>query len=249
MVVHEPGDWLEESLRALVDQDYGSLQTLILLSGTSENPGARVILDTIESTHPQAVVRFLGSNPGYAGACNAVLDLVQGDSGFFCFLHDDIVLAPHSITSLVEELYRSNAGVVGPKLVHWDNPRMIQSVGSAVDRFGVELPYADDGELDQEQHDSVQDVFVLSSSCLLVRADLFKLVGGFNSSIHSSGIDLDFCWRVHSTGARVVIVPSAIARHREATSVRLSVEEQEIVDNDAEFARVRTVTALSSRVQ
>lgn len=249
MVVHEPGDWLEESLRALVDQDYGSLQTLILISGTSENAGARVILDTIESTHPQAVVRFLGSNPGYAGACNAVLELVQGDSGFFCFLHDDIVLAPHSITGLVEELYRSNAGVVGPKLVHWDNPRMIQSVGSAVDRFGVELPYADDGELDQEQHDSVQDVFVLSSSCVLVRADLFKLVGGFNSSIHSSGVDLDFCWRVHSTGARVVIVPSAVARHREAMSVRLSAEEQELVDNDAEFARVRTVVALSSRGQ
>ena len=249
MVVHEPGDWLEDSLKALVDQDYGSLQTLILVSGTSENPGARVVLDTIESTHPQAVVRFLGSNPGYAGACNAVLELVQGDSGFFCFLHDDIVLAPNSITCLVEELYRSNAGVVGPKLVHWDNPRMIQSVGSAVDRFGVELPYADDGELDQEQHDSVQDVFVLSSSCVLVRADLFKLVGGFNSSIHSSGIDLDFCWRVHGTGARVVIVPSATARHREAMSVRLSVEEQEIVDNDAEFARVRTVAALSSRGQ
>ena len=249
MVVHEPGDWLGESLKGLVEQDYGSLQTLVLVSGTSETPGARVVLDTIESTHPQAVVRFLGGNPGYAGACNAVLELVQGDSGFFCFIHDDVVLAPHTISSLVEELYRSNAGVVGPKLVHWDNPRMIQSVGSAVDRFGVELPYADDGELDQEQHDSVQDVFVLSSSCLLVRADLFRLVGGFNSSIHSSGIDLDFCWRVHATGARVVIVPAAVARHREAMSDRLTDEEQELVDVDSEFARVRTVAALSSRGQ
>lgn len=249
MVVHEPGDWLGESLKGLVEQEYESLQTLVLVSGTSENAGARVILDTIQSTHPQAVVRFLGGNPGYAGACNAVLDLVQGDSGFFCFIHDDVVLAPHTISSLVEELYRSNAGVVGPKLVHWDNPRMIQSVGSAVDRFGVELPYADDGELDQEQHDSVQDVFVLSSSCLMVRADLFRLVGGFNSSLHSSGIDLDFCWRVHATGARVVIVPAAVARHREAMVIRLTEEEQELVDSDSEFARVRTVAALSSRGQ
>lgn len=249
MVVHEPGDWLVESLRGLAEQDYESLQILVLVSGTSENPGARDVLDTIQSTVPQAVVRFLGGNPGYAGACNAVLDLVQGDSGFFCFLHDDVVLAPRAVSNLIEELYRSNAGVVGPKLVHWDNPRMIQSVGSAVDRFGVELPYADVGELDQEQHDSVQDVFVLSSSCLVVRADLFRLVGGFNSSLHSSGVDLDFCWRVHATGARVVVVPAAVARHREAMADRLTEEQQENVDVDAEFARVHTVASLSSRGQ
>ncbi len=249
MVVHEPGDWLVESLRGLADQDYESLQILVLVSGTSENPGARDVLDTIQSTVPHAVVRFLGGNPGYAGACNAVLDLVQGDSGFFCFLHDDVVLAPRAVSNLIEELYRSNAGVVGPKLVHWDNPRMIQSVGSAVDRFGVELPYADVGELDQEQHDSVQDVFVLSSSCLVVRADLFRLVGGFNSSIHSSGVDLDFCWRVHATGARVVVVPAAVARHREAMADRLTEQQQENVDVDAELARVHTVASLSSRGQ
>jgi len=249
MVIHEPGDWLVESLRGIADQDYGALQTLILVSGTSENPGARVVLDTIESTIPQAVVRFVGSNPGYAGACNSVLDLVQGDSGFFCFLHDDVVLSPNAITLLVEELYRSNAGAVGPKLVHWDNPRMIQSVGSAVDRFGVELPYADDGELDQEQHDSVQDVFVLSSSCLLVRADLFRTVGGFNAAVHSSGVDLDFCWKVHATGARVVVVPSAVARHRESMSSRVTEEQQQLADLDIENARVQTVVSLSSRGQ
>lgn len=249
MVVHEPGDWLVESLKGLADQDYGSVQVLVLVSGTSENPGARIVLDSIESILPQAVLRFLGGNPGFAGACNTALDLVKGDSGFFCFMHDDVVLAPSAISSLVEELYRSNAGVVGPKLVHWDNPRMIQSVGSAVDRFGVELPYADDSELDQEQHDSVQDVFVLSSSCLMVRADLFKLLNGFNSSLHSSGVDLDFCWRVHSTGARVVIVPSAVARHREAMADRLTDEQQELVDVDSEFERVRTIVSLSSRGQ
>lgn len=249
MVVHEPGDWLVESLSSVAQQDYQSLQTLVLVTGTSETPGARVVLDAIESTAPQAVVRFLGGNPGFAGACNAVLDLVHGDTGFFCFLHDDVVLASDAISTLVSELYRSNAGVVGPKLVHWDNPRMIQSVGSAVDRFGVELPYADDGELDQEQHDSVQDVFVLSSSCLMVRANLFRLVGGFDSTIHSSGVDLDFCWRIHATGARVVVVPSAVVRHREAMSTRIAEEQKDTLDVDAESARVCTVVALSSRGQ
>lgn len=249
MVIHEAGDWLAESLRGLADQDYAGLQTLLLLSGTSETPGARATLDLVESIVPTAVVRFLGSNPGYAATCNTVLNLVQGDSGFFCFLHDDVALAPDAISRLVEELYRSNAGVVGPKLVHWDNASMIQSVGSAADRFGVELPYADDGELDQEQHDAVQDVFVLPTSCLMVRADLFRILGGFTPDIHSSGVDLDFCWRVHATGARVVVVPSAVARHREAMGERSEAEDIDTVDFDSESTRVRTVAALSSRGQ
>ncbi len=249
MVIHEPGDWLAESLRGLADQDHPGLQTLLLLSGTSETPGARATLDLIESVLPSAVVRFLGSNPGYAATCNTVLNLVQGDSGFFCFLHDDVALAPDAVSRLVEELYRSNAGVVGPKLVHWGNASMIQSVGSAVDRFGVELPYADDGELDQEQHDAVQDVFVLPTSCLMVRADLFRTLGGFTPDIHSSGVDLDFCWRAHATGARVVIVPSAVARHREAMGERTDSDDSDTVDLDSETTRVRTVAALSSRGQ
>lgn len=248
MVIHEPGDWLTESLRGLASQDYASLQVLALVSGTSENAGSRTVLDTIETELPNAVVRYLGSNPGYAAACNSVLQLVQGDSGFFCFLHDDVALAPDAISQLVEELYRSNAGAVGPKLVHWDNPTMIQSVGNAVDRFGVELPYADDGELDQEQHDAVQDVFVLPSSCLLVRADLFRTVGGFDATLHSSGNDLDLCWRMHTTGARVVVVPSAVARHRESMLDRTQ-DWFQYTDADVANTRVRTAVALSSRAQ
>ena len=249
MVVHEPGEWLTESLRGVAEQDYAGLQVLILLTGTSESQGARATLDLVESVLPGAVVRFLGSNPGYAASCNTVLNLVQGDSGFFCFLHDDVALAPGAVSRLVEELYRSNAGVVGPKLVHWDNASMIQSVGSAADRFGVELPYADDGELDQEQHDAVQDVFVLASSCLMVRADLFRELGGFETGIHSSGVDLDFCWRAHATGARVVVVPSAVARHREAMGERPDAVVDDAVDVESESTRVRTVAALSSRGQ
>ena len=47
--------------------------------------------------------------------------LVEGDNGFFCICHDDVALDPDAIRALVEELYRSNAGIVGPKLVSWDD--------------------------------------------------------------------------------------------------------------------------------
>ena len=246
MVVHQPGEWFADTLAGLAAQDYPALQHLFLLTGSPTDPENQPARDLIETMVPGAVVRHTGGNPGYAGSCNAVLGLVQGEGGLFCFLHDDVVLAPDAVSRLVEEMYRSNAGIVGPKLVHWDDPRMIQSVGIAVDRLGVEMPLADDGEIDQEQHDFVQDVFVLSSACVLVRADLFRSLGGFDPDVAGAGTDLDFCWRVHLTGARVVVVPAAVARHRESMIERSDEDEQALLA-EKDTARLQTVMSLTTR--
>ena len=249
MVVHERGEWLAESLQGLAGQNYNALQSLVLVTGVEDDPISREILDVVATNLPTAVVRFLGGNPGFGAACNSVLNLVDGNSGLFCFLHDDVALAPDAISRLVEELYRSNAGAVGPKLVYWDDPRMIQSVGIAVDRFGNSLPIADDGELDQEQHDAVQDVFIVSSACIMVRADLFSTINGFNPDLPGAGADLDLCWRLHATAARVMVVPSAVGRHRENSSQ--SVNNPDGVDHflENEIVRVRTVASLTSAQQ
>ncbi len=245
MVVHGPGEGLSEALASVAAQDYPAVQALVLVGGREEDPGSRAVLDTVANSAPAATVRFLGANTGWAAACNTVLRLVKGESGFFLFLHDDVALAPDAVTRLVEELYRSNAGVVGPKLVDWNDPRRISSVGVAVDRFGVEIPVADEGEIDQEQHDAVRDVFSLSSACLLVRADLFRTVGGFHPRLALVGAALDFCWRCHATGGRVVVVPAAVARHRARWTRAETPELRAERTGLRETTRVQTVAAMT----
>ncbi len=107
---------------------------------------------------PGALMRALGDNPGFGPAADEALKLVEG-AGFFCFLHDDVALDPTAVSELVAETYRSNAGIVGPKLVDWDHPEVLQHVGLSADRLGVALDVCEAGELDQEQHDAVRDVF------------------------------------------------------------------------------------------
>ncbi len=255
-VVHEPGDTFAEVLSSLAAQDYPNLQHLVLITGAESGPSRGSLSDQVATHLPAAVVRYLGSNLGFEAACNRVLELVQGDAGFFCFFHDDAAPAPDAISRLVEEMFRSNAGVAGPKLVGWSDPRRILSVGTMVDRFAVELDVADEGELDQEQHDSVQDVFALSGACLMVRADLFRTVGGFDPGVFVAGAEVDFCWRCHLAAARVIVVPSAVVRHREATSSLLADDtspaaDDARVDRDiaAERARVRTAVSLASGAQ
>ena len=250
MVVHQPCPWLDEVVTSLAAQDYPNMQTLFFVTAYNPqdvNATAEVkISDRILNFLPAAVIRQVEGNPGYGPLMNEVSRLVEGESGFFCCMHDDVALESTAISSMIEEMFRSNAGVVGPKLVMWDDISVLQSVGFGADRIGDLDSVVAQGEKDQEQHDAVRDVFVLPSACMLVRADLFREIGGFSPDIPLFGEDLDFCWRAHLSGARVLVVPSARARHRKEMSASRSVSTMSALEARH---RVRTVATLSSRIQ
>lgn len=214
VVTHDPGPWFDECLAGLAAQTYSAMSVLVIDAASAEDPTPR-----IARLLPGAYVRRLDTNPGYGAATNEALGMVDG-AAFYLLCHDDVALDPLAVQSLVEETFRSNAGLVGPKLVEWGDPTRILDVGSAADKTGVVAPYAEAGELDQEQHDSVRDVFALASGCLLVRADLLAGLGGFDPDIDFVGEDLDLAWRAHIAGARVMVVPAARVRHREELAKR-----------------------------
>ncbi len=163
VVVTSDGEGLEATLASLVAQDYPVLSVLVLDSGGAEDPTAR-----IASVAPHAYVRRLPENVGFATAANEALGAVEG-AAFLLFCHDDVVVEPSAVRVMVEEAYRSNAGIVGPKIVDLENPDILLEVGLAIDHYGVVFSGIEPGEIDQEQHDAVRDVFFVSSATLLVR--------------------------------------------------------------------------------
>ena len=153
VVTCDPGPWLEETLAALAAQDYPNLSVLVIDAASVEDPTPRVA-----SVIPNAYVRRLPDRVGFSRAANDVLAIVEGASHYL-FCHDDVAPEPGTVAALVEEAFRSNAGIVSPKLVDWDHPDRLLAVGQSADKTGVVADLVDVGELDQEQHDSVRDVF------------------------------------------------------------------------------------------
>ena len=209
IVTHDPGPWFEETLQSLAAQDYPELSVLVLDAGSVVDPTPRVA-----AILPGAFVRRLPENRGFAATADTVLGMVAGASHLL-LCHDDVALDSDVVHVLVEESFRSNAGVVGPKLVSWDDPSRLLHVGMAVDKGGAVVDRVEPGEVDHGQHDAVQDVFLAPGGCLLVRADLFAELGGFDPSVVALGDDLDLCWRAQVAGARVVVAPAARVRHLE----------------------------------
>jgi GT2 family glycosyltransferase len=220
MVAHDPGEWFEETLASLAAQDYANASVLVLDAASTVDVRARAA-----TVLPEAHYRRVDENLGFGATCNEVLQAVQG-AAFFVFCHDDVRLDPEAVQVMVEEAFRSNAGIVGPKLVDWHRPDQLLSVGMAVDKTGYPAPYVERGELDQQQHDGVRDVFYVPGGATLVRSDLFEALGGFDPGIDFHGEDLDLCWRAHVAGARIVVAPAARVGHLEALGRRRPVDDR-----------------------
>ena len=209
VVTTGPGPGLEATLASLAAQDYEELSLLVVANGESEHVPALVAVIA-----PNAFVRALDENKGFAAACNEAVLMVEG-SAFFLFCHDDVRLEPDAVQQMVEAAFRTNAGIVTPKYVAYDDPLVLLHVGQTCDRFGVVQERVQLGEIDHGQQDLERDVFVAPGGVTLIRSDLFTTLRGFDPLIPALGEDLDICWRAQPAGARVVVAPSAKVAHRE----------------------------------
>jgi GT2 family glycosyltransferase len=238
VVTSDPGPGLEETLRSLGEQTYPSVTVLVVDAGSRDDP-----TDRIRARLPAADVNR-APDRGFAVAANEALHTVR-NATFLLICHDDVVLDPSAVRVMLEEAYRSNAGVVGPKLVDHDNPEVLLEVGRTIDRFGIAHTGIEPGELDHEQHDGVRDVFFVSDAAMLVRTDLFHVLGGFDPAAFPGAEDLDLCWRARLAGARVMVAPDARVRRRETTA--RAGHDRASHPVAAARSRIRTVLTLSPR--
>src|SRR5579863_8933198 len=209
VVTTGPGPGLDATLASLVAQDYPEMSLLVVANGDTDQVSARVA-----AVAPLAFVRVLEENRGFAAACNEATLMVEG-SAFFLFCHDDVRLESDAVQMMVESAFRTNAGIVTPKFVSYDDPMVLLHVGQTSDRFGVVRERVELGEIDHGQQDLERDVFVAPGGCTLVRSDLFATLRGFDPLIPVLGEDLDLSWRAQIAGARIVVAPTAKVAHRE----------------------------------
>jgi len=209
VVTTGPGPGLEVTLASLAAQDYEELSLLVIANGEHDN-----VTERVAAIAPKAFVRTLDENKGFGAACNEAALMVDG-AAFFLFCHDDVRLETNVVQMMVEAAFRTNAGIVTPKVVQYEDPMVLVHVGQTSDRFGVVQERVDMGEIDHGQQDLERDVFVAPGGVTLVRCDLFTTLRGFDPLIPVLGEDLDLCWRAQVAGARVVVAPSAKVAHRQ----------------------------------
>jgi len=232
-------DHFDEVLTALAVQDYPRSRFLVL-TGSDGGSGAGTDLEALVQQRIGGAETAVTNAQSRAELANEVIT-IGAMSPLILFLDARVALAPDAISRMVDQAVGTNAAIVGPKVVDGRNRRIIRSVGTSVDKLGELAPYAEPEEFDQEQHDSVRDVFAISNVAFMIRADLFSALGGFDARMAMPRAAIDLCWRARIAGARTVIAPQAVAHeYRDAVGGDRDVDA-EVRGADARYGQVRSV--------
>ncbi|MBA3290492.1 MAG: glycosyltransferase [Actinobacteria bacterium] len=216
VVTHDGRPWLRDCLVALANQSYEHLDVLVV-DDASPRPREEPRLKRIVKRHLRRRRWGYLRTPrplGYGAAINWALSRVRTDAEHMLFIHDDAALSRHSVARMVERMLGDESvAMVGPKIVSWDEPSVLEEVGMAIDRFGYPYKGLEQGEIDLGQHDRASEVFYVTSTAVLVRHEVFKRMRGFDAQLGAYSEDLDLCWRARLLGYTVRLEPGAVARH------------------------------------
>src|SRR5581483_8526316 len=183
LVVRNGLPWLRECLQALAAQTQTRLGILAVDNGSTDGSGK-----VLEQALGSARVLHRSGELGFAGALREALELpVTRAADYLLILHDDTALAPDAVSKMVEAAEGiggvERVGVVGPKVVDWDRPRILREVGRSTDRFGHPYTPLQDGEMDQGQYDRVLEVLYVSSCAMLVSREAWQRTGAFDERL------------------------------------------------------------------
>jgi len=157
----------------------------------------------------------LSENRGFAKACNAGAKAARGK--LLVFLNNDTVAHQGWLVALTQTLCEHpECGLAGSRLLYPDG--RIQHAGIAFGDNGVpDHPYRF-AEAQAPEVTQALEVPAVTGACVLIPAELFQKLGGFDESYPMYVEDVDLCLKVWQSGRSVRYVPESTLTHLEGCS-------------------------------
>ncbi|BCI68207.1 hypothetical protein AAJCM20276_28310 [Acetobacter aceti] len=205
-------DLLRTCLQGLLEEtDYPRFEIIVVDNGSIQ-PDMLVLLEEV-SRHPIVTVLRQEGAFNWARLNNQAAARSQGD--LLLLLNDDVrILHSGWLEEMVRQNLRSGVGIVGARLLYPDGT--LQHAGVMLSRDGAThlLRGAKAGDTGYLNALICQrDLSAVTGACLMIRREVFELVGGVDESFAVSCNDIDLCLRVRTAGWRIVWTPHATLTH------------------------------------
>jgi len=174
-------------------------------------------IEAIREAFPQVLAHASPTNLGVASGRNAAAARAaeEGSFEFLMFLDNDMTVEPDFLAALVEPFADApDLGQVQCKLRFLKDPERLNDGGGCRITWwlGETRPVGFE-EIDRGQYDRPTPC-VACGGAMMVRAELFKRLGGFDSCFDPFGPeDIDFSLRLQKAGYRALYIPQAVVYH------------------------------------
>jgi hypothetical protein len=184
----------------------------------ADNASTDNSLALLKEHFPECRLIVLEKNWGFAEGYNKAL--AQIDAEYYLLLNSDVEVTHHWLTPMIELMdAHPEIAACQPKLLSVFNRDQFEYAGASggyLDRYGY--PFCrgrifETVEDDNGQYDYQTDVLWATGAALLVRARIYKEVGGLDARFFAHNEEIDLCWRIRIQGYRIVCVPESVVYH------------------------------------
>ncbi|WP_295436372.1 glycosyltransferase family 2 protein [uncultured Thiodictyon sp.] len=212
--------WLSPLYEALGKAAIGGFR-LYLVDNGSHDESIALTLDLF----PQVTVLRMPENLGYSMAYNLAMPLAFADGCDWVILaNNDIRLEPNCLAELARAAAETpGVGILGPAFLAWDSDEP---------NYYMRGVYPQVIPAMQARLSSAIEVDWVEGSFLMVSKFCMDDIGPLDPCFFFYWEEADFCRRARYRGWKVVLVPSAIARHYAGGSTRIC--------GDDRFERLQT---------
>ena len=204
---------LEQFLPSVVAHTPQQVRIIVADNGSTDDSVA-----FLAQHYPAIEIIRLERNYGFAEGYNRALE--QVDAEFFILLNSDVEVTARWVEPLVATLTNNRSiAAVAPKLRSYGNRDHFEYAGAAggyIDILGY--PFCRGRilstlEQDKGQYDTAQEVFWASGAAFCCRADVFRMLGGFDADFFAHMEEIDLSWRMQLQGYKIMVEPHSTVYH------------------------------------
>ena len=205
MVLYGGGKVATRAISALAQNTEPCFELILVDNASPDDSLARV-----EEQVEGATILRNTTNTGFGPASNQGAALARGRT--LCFLNSDALVEPGWLPPLLETLAEPGVGAAVPLFLNENGT--VQEAGSVVDSIGHAHAVGGDGDPRDFRYRFRREVDFGSAACMLVPAELFFELGGFDELFAPAYFeDTDLCFKLHERGLKTIFEPRSRVVH------------------------------------
>jgi len=205
--------YLAQFLPSVMATQYSNFEVVV-----ADNASTDDSIQLVKDGFPTVKIITHSTNEGFAGGYNWALKKVKAD--YYVLLNSDVAVDPNWIAPMVDLLESNDSiGACQPKILSYANPNSFEYAGACggwIDSLGYPFSRGrvfDVCEKDEKQYDDAAPIFWATGACMMIRAELFHAMQGFDADFFAHQEEIDLCWRMQLAGYEIYACPTAKVYH------------------------------------
>lgn len=218
LVIYNAKRYIKPVFESIFKQSHSNIEVVAVINGNAD--GSKEI---IARDFPKVKIIDPGKNLWFAAGNNLAIN--QTDGEFVFLVNQDVILTESYLEQALLEFSDENVAAVTGKLLKYDfeknqKTNLIDTTGVIMSKSGRARDRGQ-GEPDNQQYDSLRDVFGVSGACPVYRRSALEAVKDttsgksefFDEDFIAYWEDVDLSWRFNNMGFKCRYAPNAVGYH------------------------------------